>query len=111
MALGDQQSPGPMGPCQGGTHVNSGSWKSQGEGWDCGQPIPGRESSACVLWGGDPGGPGWMEDINEHSIWCHPLQGADTALGWEEWAVSMVSTGSDFPIQETVKKEGLRSGS
>lgn len=79
-----------------------GSWKLQGEGWVCGRPSIGRESTACVLWGGDPGGPGLVEGVNEHSIWCHPLQGADTALGWEEWAVSKASTGSVFPIQRTV---------
>lgn len=80
----------------------SGSWKSQGKGWVCGRPSIGRESTAYVLWGGDPGGPGLVEGVNEHSIWCHPLQGADTALGWEEWAVSKASAGSDFPIQKTV---------
>lgn len=48
MALGDQQSPGPMGPCQAGTHVNFWLLETPRGGLGLWAPSLGRESSACV---------------------------------------------------------------
>lgn len=59
MALGDQQSPGPMGPCQRELVSTSGSWKPRGEGWDCGLPALGEKAQPVCpreVTLGDPAG-------------------------------------------------------